>query len=205
MGKRNSSVLVLSAVTLWSQFRRFSCIYTHLIKSYENFLTYNWSFSNIFNICENISISNCSNLWRCYNFLLKDLPSTGSCYILFVLFLRKKKKKYSTRFNPYLSVLTKFSYFRDISRISHIYDELIKTDALQGINLHFSNTVVLTIPCATFYYDSCSITKVKTERDAHFPLSTYSKRMFKKRTSNRIDEKPLASRHWKVYQNLNAL
>ena len=112
-----------------------------------------------------------------------------------VCFISEKKKKCSTRFNPYLSVLTKFSYFRDISRISHIYDELIKTDALQGISLHFSNTVVLTIPCATFYYDSCSITKVKTERDAHFPLSTYSKRMFKKRTSNRIDEKPLASRH----------
>lgn len=107
----------------------------------------------------------------------------------------KKKKNYSTRFNPYLSVLTKFSYFRDISRISHIYDKLIKTDALQGINLHFSKTVVLTIPCATFYYDSCSITKVKTERDAHFPLSTYPKRMFKKPTSNRVVEKPLASRH----------
>ena len=145
-------------------------------------------------ICDNVIIS-CEKIYH-----LLD-------HVTFCLFYfwEKKKKKYSTRFNPYLSVLTKFSYFRDISRISHIYDELIKTDALQGINLHFSNTVVLTIPCATFYYDSCSITKVKTERDAHFPLSTYSKRMFKKRTSNRIDENPLASRHWKVYQNLNAL
>ena len=120
MGKRNSSVLVLSAVILWSQFRRFSCIYTHLIKSYENFLTYNWSFSNIFNICENISISNCSNLWRCYNFLLKDLPSTGSCYILFVLFLRKKKRS-TARVLIHICLLLPNFHISEIFHVSPIF------------------------------------------------------------------------------------
>ena len=79
-----------------------------------------------------------------------------------VCLLSEKKRSATLIFNPWLSVLTKFAYFKDISRTCRIYDDAIKNlMTSQGIYLHYSNPIILKIPCAKFHASSWSQAKVK--------------------------------------------
>ena len=79
----SSNVLGLLVFILWPHFRKFSCIYTSLTKSYEHFVTSTRMFSNIFNFL----LTSAFSYIHCCNFFI----STASCYILFVYFLRRKE------------------------------------------------------------------------------------------------------------------
>ena len=103
---------------------------------------------NIFNFCEKALISNCNNLWQffCWNIYHQ------TCRCSFCLFTFGEEKKCNPVFNPWLSVL---------------FNPWLP----QGIYLHYSNPIVLKIPCAKFHASSCCQTKFKVERQ--FCFSTY--------------------------------
>ena len=83
-------------------------------------------------------------------------------HVIFCLFTFWEEKKCIPGFNPWLYILSKFAYFKEISRTCHISDDVIKKlMTSQGIYMHHTNPIVLKLPCAKFHVSSCSQTKVK--------------------------------------------
>ena len=83
-------------------------------------------------------------------------------HVIFCLFTFWEEKKCIPGFNPWLYIISKFAYFKEISRTCHIADDVIKKlMTSQGIYMHHTNPIVLKLPCAKFHVSSCSKTKVK--------------------------------------------
>ena len=83
-------------------------------------------------------------------------------HVAFCLSIFWEEKKYNPGFNSWLSVLTKFAYFKEIQCTCYIYNDVItKVMTSQGIYMHHSNPIVLKLPCAKFHASSRSQTNVK--------------------------------------------
>ena len=88
-------------------------------------------------------------------------------------------------FNPWLYIISKFAYFKEISRTCHISDDVIKKlMTSQRIYMHHTNPIVLKLPCAKFHISSCSQTKVKVGGAVLPP--PHPKMRFRKPTRNRV-------------------
>ena len=82
---------------------------------------------------------------HCWNFFI------STAHVTFCLFTFWEEKKCNSGFNPWLSVLTKFAYFKEISRSYRIYDKLIKNLMTSyGICFHHSNPIILKIVLQSF-------------------------------------------------------
>ena len=143
--------LWLLVFILWPHFRQFSCIpvwpkvmniLSHLPGCFQIFLFFCWRQHCLISIVVT------------FLFLLR--------HVIFCLFTFWEEKKCIPGFNPWLYILSKFEYFKEISRTCHISDDVIqKLMTSQRIYMHHTNPIVLKLPCAKLHVSSCSQTKVK--------------------------------------------